>query len=108
MLRRNFLAAVSSSIVPSAASAWKADRDKSLGSVAEEVAVSEVVIVYNSADPAEAAAARELRDFITRMSGIPPRLAADSLEENTTPLPVRFLVGRTRATRELISSGKLV
>ena len=111
MQRRNFLAATLSSMVPSGVSAWTIKSDAHTGAVAGrsegEVRSNDIIIVNNSNDSAEAAAAQELRSFVERMTKVQPGMAAETPQGDAGRVVTQFLVGRTPAMEELISSGKL-
>lgn len=110
MQRRNFLAATLSSMVPGA-SAWTFQADRHPHAMAEysEVGMGarDIAIVYNSNDSAETAAAQELQSFLGRMTKAQPRMTTDASSQEARQGKAQFLVGRTAATRELISTGKL-
>ena len=106
MQRRSFLAATISSLVPGAAPAWTLKSEAVAVGPEGAINPSDLVIVYNSRDPAEIAAAQELQSFLKRMTMVQPRTVADDFPGDTDSA-TRFLVGRTVVTEQLISSGQL-
>jgi alpha-N-acetylglucosaminidase len=77
-----------------------------LGAAAEgALPPASVRIVCDSTSPSESLAAAELARYIERMTGVRPELADES--KSASLRPGTILVGRTRATRRLISSGAL-
>lgn len=110
MHRRNFLAGTLSSIMPSAVSAWSIQSDTHTGAAGRpegEARPRDIIIVNDSTDPAETAAAQELQSFMERMTKTQPRMAPLISPEGTQPSLTPFLVGRSPAMRQLISAGKL-
>ncbi len=106
MQRRSFLAATISSLVPGRAPAWTIKSEAVAVDPEGAINPSDLVIVYNSRDPAEIAAAQELQSFLKRMTMIQPRTVADD-SPGDTDNATRFLVGRTVVTERLVSSGQL-
>jgi alpha-N-acetylglucosaminidase len=107
MRRRNFLAASLSSLVPSVAAAWTIKSDAAAAHPEGGLKPHDLVIVYNSKDPAEAAAAQELQSFLSRMTKVQPRVVAEDSPADAGKGATRFLVGRTPRMEQLISSGKI-
>ena len=107
MRRRNFLAATLSTMMPHAVPAWTLDSGAPAEGSEGGVRAQDIIILYDSNDSAETAAARELQSFIGRMTKVQPRLATETSPEISGPSATRFLVGRTPSTEELISSGRL-
>jgi alpha-N-acetylglucosaminidase len=67
----------------------------------------DVIIVYNSSNSAETAAAQELQSFLARITKVQPRVVAETSPGDMGPATTRFLVGRTASIEELVTSGKL-
>ena len=106
MFRRDFLATALASVMSRKDSAWAFHSSVEPARVEGGAKAHEVVIVHNSKDSAETAAARELQSFVGRMTGVQPRLidgGADQIAGRST----RFLVGRTAAMEDFLRSGKL-
>jgi alpha-N-acetylglucosaminidase len=67
----------------------------------------DVIIIYNSKDSAETAAAEELKSFMERMTQARPQLVPEESLGGARSAATQFLVGRTAATAALIESGKI-
>ena len=106
MHRRNFLAATLSSLVPSVVPAWTAKSEAATTPPEGAIKPNDVVIVYNSKDSAETAAAQELQMFLNRMTKVQPRIVPDEFPGDAGK-NTRFQVGRTPAIEQFISAGKL-
>jgi len=106
MRRRDFLSAAVSSAVSIRSGAWAVGVSSASVPSQSGAKAGDVVIVYNSKDSAEAAAADELQKFIGRMTKTQPRLIKDGSAERTGN-STRFLVGRTPALEELLRSAKI-
>jgi alpha-N-acetylglucosaminidase len=65
------------------------------------------MILYNSHDAAETAAARELKDFLHRMTKAEPQLAAEDSQVSAGTASVQFLVGHTSSIKALLASGEI-
>jgi hypothetical protein len=107
MHRRSFLAATLSSFVPAAAPTWTADTNTNDGRPISGVKAGDVIIIYNSKDPGEIAAAQELKSFLIRMTKAQPRLTAEDSQASAASAMAYFLVGRTASSEALIASGKI-
>ena len=106
MQRRDFLAATVSSAFSGRGTVWTMNARSAASPPQRGTQAADVIIIYNSKDSAEAAAAVELQKFIGAMTKVQPRLVKDSaggISSGST----RFLVGRTPALEELLRSGKL-
>ncbi|HMD84601.1 MAG TPA: alpha-N-acetylglucosaminidase TIM-barrel domain-containing protein, partial [Terriglobia bacterium] len=107
MRRRNFLATTLSLMAPRGVSAWTINSDAVAVRSEARVESRDIIIVYNSSDSAETAAAQELQSFLGRITKVQPRMVAETSQGNVEQATSRFLVGRTPSMEELISSGKL-
>lgn len=105
MQRREFLK--DTTTLGLVAAAWTVNPDPASVRPEGGVKPNDVIIVYNSKDSAEAAAAQELQSFLGRMTKVQPRIVAEDSQGNVSQATTRFLVGRTPAMEELIASGKL-
>jgi len=108
MRRRNFLTAASSSLIPGVVTSWAFNPAMAEPSVRSEggVRAGDVIIVSNPKDSSEMAAAQELQSFLSRITRVQPRMVAADPQADADRATTRFLVGRTPATEELITSGK--
>jgi alpha-N-acetylglucosaminidase len=68
---------------------------------------SDVIIIYNSKDSAETAAAQELKSFLGRMTKAQLRLATEDSQVNAGSATTQFLVGHTASNEALTASGKI-
>ena len=106
MRRRNFLATALSPLVANGASAWANLAGPQVAHPGEGIGLRDIYIDGNRNDSAEAVATAELRDFLRRMTS--GHSASGAAEESSSDrAPVRFLVGRTPATEQLIAAGKI-
>jgi alpha-N-acetylglucosaminidase len=107
MRRRNFLAATFSAVVPAVVPAWAEVTNTNVIRPVEGVKTGDVIIIYNSRDSAETAAAQELKSFLGRMTQAQPQLAAEGSQASAGSATTQFLVGRTAMSEALIASGKI-
>ena len=108
MRRRNFLAATLSPIVSSGASAWASKVEVQPVQPEERVKLHDIYLDGNPKDSVESLATAELWSFLSRMTMAPPELLVGRKSEgDPDSATTHFLVGRTPATEELISQGKL-
>jgi len=107
MRRRNFLAASLSSVLPASVSAWTVSANSTIARPEGGVAPRDLIVVYNSADSAEAAAAQELQAFLERITKVQPRMVTGMPGGSAGPATTQFLVGRHQVVQELLSSGRL-
>jgi len=94
-------------MAPRGVSAWTINSDAVAVRSEARVESRDIIIVYNSSDSAETAAAQELQSFLGRITKVQPRMVAETSQGNVEQATSRFLVGRTPSMEELISSGKL-
>jgi len=94
-------------MMPAGVSAWTPDSETAVRPSESGVTPRDAIIVYNSKDPAEAAAAHELQHFVSGMTQVLPRMVSDRPEGGFRPATTAFLVGRTPSVEELITSGKI-
>jgi len=107
--RRSFVemtvaAALAPALLPPDSKTWPlAEKPSVYGGVRPET----ITIAYNPDLSPEVAAAKELRDFLHRMTGKEPQMQAGANEDQCPRGSVWMVVGRTALTKLWISSGVL-
>ncbi len=108
MRRRNFLAATLSPLVSNGVSAWGSEPDTQTVTPQQGVRLHEIYIEGNRKDSAESVASGTLWEFLRRLTlDHPDFTIGPNFDWNPDSATTHFLVGRTPATEELISQGKL-
>ncbi|MDR3676652.1 MAG: alpha-N-acetylglucosaminidase N-terminal domain-containing protein, partial [Acidobacteriota bacterium] len=108
MRRRNFLAATLSPLVSNGVSAWASEPDAQTVTPQQGVKLHDIYLEGNGKDSAESLAAGELAQFLGRLtSDHSEAMSSSPFNPNADSIAAHFLVGRTPATEELISQGKL-